>query len=46
MENKSRTTAAVLAILLGTLGIHKFYLGQKIKGVLYLLFSMTGIQDN
>ncbi|MCD7710766.1 MAG: NINE protein [Porphyromonadaceae bacterium] len=37
---KKRSTAAILAFLLGGLGIHKFYLGKKI-GILYLLFCWT-----
>lgn len=41
--NKSRTMAGVLAILLGDFGIHKFYLGNTKMGVIYLLFSWTGI---
>lgn len=40
---KSKITAGVLAILLGTFGIHKFYLGKTGTGVLYLLLSWTGI---
>jgi len=40
---KSRVTAGVLAILLGGLGVHKFYLGQIGLGVLYLLFAWTFI---
>lgn len=40
---KNRITAALLAILLGGLGIHKFYLGKSGQGVLYLLFCWTGI---
>jgi len=40
---KSKVVAGVLAILLGGLGIHKFYLGKLGQGVLYLLFSWTGI---
>lgn len=35
--------AAVLALLLGGLGIHKFYLGQIGIGIVYLLFSWTFI---
>lgn len=35
--------AAVLALLLGGLGIHKFYLGQIGMGIIYLLFSWTFI---
>ena len=36
--------AGVLAILLGGLGIHKFYLGKIGLGIVYLLFCWTGIQ--
>ncbi len=40
---KSRITAALLAFFLGGLGIHKFYLGQTIQGLLYLIFCWTFI---
>lgn len=40
---KNKIVAGVLAILLGGLGIHKFYLGRNGMGVLYLLFCWTGI---
>jgi len=40
---RERNVAAFLAFFLGSFGIHRFYLGQKGKGILYLLFSMTGI---
>ena len=40
---KSRVAAGVLGILLGGLGVHKFYLNKPGKGVLYLLFSWTGV---
>ena len=40
---KSKTTAGVLAILLGGIGVHKFYLGKIGMGILYLLFCWTGI---
>ncbi|MCW2884696.1 MAG: hypothetical protein JWL58_1558 [Streptosporangiaceae bacterium] len=40
---KSKTTAGILAILLGGLGVHKFYLGQILMGFLYLLFCWTFI---
>ena len=39
---KSKTVAAVLAFLLGGLGIHRFYLGQW-WGIFYLLFFWTWI---
>lgn len=40
---KSRILAAVLAIFLGGLGIHKFYMGEIGWGVVYLLFCWTGV---
>lgn len=40
---KSRVTAGVLALLLGGLGIHRFYVGQTGKGILMFLFCWTGI---
>ena len=40
---KNKIVAAVLAILLGGLGIHKFYLGKIGEGVLMLLFCWTYI---
>ena len=40
---KSRTAAGILGILLGGLGIHKFYLGKAGLGIVYLLFSWTFI---
>ena len=43
MSDRNRVTAGVLAILLGGIGAHKFYLGQSGQGILYLLFCWTGI---
>jgi TM2 domain-containing membrane protein YozV len=40
---KNKTTAAILAALLGGLGVHNFYLGKTTKGILYLVFCWTGI---
>ncbi len=38
---KDKTTAALLAFLLGGLGVHRFYLGQAGLGIVYLLFCWT-----
>lgn len=42
-EDIDRTMAAILALLLGTLGAHKFYMNESGLGLLYLCFSWTGI---
>lgn len=42
-SRKSKTAAGILAILLGWIGIHKFYLGKTGMGILYLLFFWTYI---
>jgi len=42
-SSKDKTTAGVFALLLGGLGIHKFYLGQTAAGIVYLLFFWTCI---
>lgn len=41
--SRSRILAAFLAILLGGMGIHKFYLGKPGWGLIYLVFSWTFI---
>ncbi|WP_336136216.1 TM2 domain-containing protein [Natronomonas amylolytica] len=41
--SKDRATAGILAILLGWIGAHKFYLGETGMGILYLCFFWTGI---
>ncbi len=43
VSNKSRSTAAILAFVLGGLGVHYFYLGETAKGLLCLLFCWTWI---
>ena len=40
---KRKLIAGGLAILFGGFGAHKFYLGKTGWGVLYLIFSWTGI---
>ena len=37
---KSKVAAGLLAIFLGTLGIHKFYLGYTTQGIIMLLVSL------
>lgn len=41
--DKNKVVAGVLALLLGGLGIHKFYLGQTGKGIAYILLFWTYI---
>lgn len=43
MKTKSKTTAVILALFLGDIGIHKFYLGQAGQGIIYLLLCWTFI---
>jgi TM2 domain-containing membrane protein YozV len=43
VADRSRTTALVLTVLLGWLGMHKFYLGRKTAGWVYLFMFWTGI---
>lgn len=43
MLAKSKITAGLLALLLGGLGAHKFYLGKIGAGIAYLLFCWTFI---
>ena len=40
-STRSRTTAGLFALLLGGIGVHKFYLGRGAAGVLYILFCWT-----
>jgi TM2 domain-containing membrane protein YozV len=41
-SSKNKTTAGILALLLGGLGIHKFYLGYTGAGLVYLLVNTIG----
>lgn len=45
VKTKSKVAAGLLAIFLGGLGIHKFYLGKYGMGFLYLLFCWTYIPE-
>lgn len=40
---KDKVTAGVLALLLGGLGVHKFYLTRIVQGIIYLLLCWTFI---
>lgn len=42
-NGKSKLAAALFALFLGGIGIHKFYLGQVGWGIAYLLFCWTFI---
>ena len=42
-SKKNRVTAALFAFFLGGLGAHRFYIGDKLGGFLYLLFFWTFI---
>ncbi len=41
-QPKSKLAAVILAFLLGTLGIHNFYLGYTNKGIAQLLLTLIG----
>lgn len=42
-RTRSRFLAGILAILLGALGVHNFYLGFTQRGVIQLLLSTVGV---
>src|ERR1700709_2740466 len=42
-SGRNRVAAALFALLLGGLGVHKFYLGKIGQGVLYMIFCWTFI---
>lgn len=41
VTTRNRTTAALLALFFGGVGVHKFYLGQGGAGAIYLIFCWT-----
>lgn len=42
-KGRNKMAAALLAIFLGGLGVHKFYLGLTNLGIIYFVFCWTGI---
>ncbi|WP_040308549.1 TM2 domain-containing protein [Asticcacaulis biprosthecium] len=42
-NGRTRLAAILFALLLGGIGIHKFYLGRTVWGIVYLLFCWTFI---
>lgn len=40
---KNKIVAALLTFFFGYIGVHKFYLGENVAGILYFLFSWTFI---
>lgn len=40
---KDKTVTALLALFLGWIGIHRFYLGKTVVGLIYLIFCWTFI---
>lgn len=41
-QGKSKIAAGIIAILIGSLGIHNFYLGYHMKGIIQLLLTVVG----
>jgi len=42
-NDKSKTTAGLLAIFLGALGIHRFYMGYKVIGAIMLIITVASL---
>ena len=40
---RRKLTTTLLALFVGTLGIHRFYLGQVLYGVIYMILAATGV---
>ncbi len=43
LEGRQKHTAMVFAAVLGNFGVHKFYLGEKVPGMIYLCMCWTGV---
>lgn len=43
VANRQKSMAIVLAFFLGGIGVHKFYVGENARGILYMLFCWTFI---
>ena len=41
-SEKNRTTAGILALLLGGIGVHEFYLGNHVSGIIRILITIIG----
>ena len=42
---KSKTVAGILGIFFGGLGLHKFFMGKPLMGILYLCLSWTFVPE-
>lgn len=42
VSSKNKTTAALLAFFLGSIGVHNFYLGEKQKGIIHIVLAVIG----
>lgn len=42
-QESKKVVAGILAILLGWLGVHKFYLGYTTPGIIQILLSCVGV---
>ena len=43
MRPVNKVIYIVLCLFLGVFGIHKFYAGKNLQGILYILFSWSGV---
>ena len=42
-QESKRTVAGILAIVVGSLGVHKFYLGMTTPGIIQLVLGCCGV---